>query len=75
MWVLQDPCHELAWVLDAAIAQNRSSPQQDKGTEAIKPAHMMSLKKFFRELEARVRQPVLLLPIIEFVHSSLHLIR
>ena len=53
---MQDPCHELAWVLDAAIAQSRSSPQQGKGTEGIKPAHMMSLKKFFRDLEARVRQ-------------------
>lgn len=52
--VLQDPCHDLAWILDAAIAQNRSSREQDKEAGVLKPAHMASLNKFFRELESRV---------------------
>lgn len=58
MWALQDPCHDLAWILDAAIAQNRSSLEQDRDSQVLKPAHMASLKKFFRDLESRVGQSV-----------------
>ncbi|KAL3145434.1 hypothetical protein ABBQ38_001680 [Trebouxia sp. C0009 RCD-2024] len=49
----EDPCHDLAWILDAAIAQNRSSLEQDRDSQVLKPAHMASLKKFFRDLESR----------------------
>ena len=44
--MMQDPCHDLAWVLDAAIAHSRDSSEQG----ALKPAHMASLKKFFKDL-------------------------
>ena len=43
---MQDPCHDLAWILDAAIAHSKDSPEQG----ALKAAHMASLKKFFQDL-------------------------
>ena len=57
---LQDPCHDLAWVLDAAIAQSRTIPEEGKDAEVLKPAHMASLKKFFANLESRVRHAAML---------------
>lgn len=53
VWV-QDPCHDLAWILDAAIAHNRVAGEQDKDGGVLKLAHMASLKKFFTELDSRV---------------------
>lgn len=49
----EDPCHDLAWILDAAIAHNRVAGEQDKDGGVLKPAHMASLKKFFTELDSR----------------------
>ena len=46
--LVQDPCHDLAWILDAAIAHSRESVDQG----VLKPAHMASLKKFFHDLGA-----------------------
>ena len=69
VWALQDPCHDLAWILDAAIAQNRSSLEQEKDTQVLKPAHMVSLKKFFGDLESRVGHFVMLSCVILARHS------
>lgn len=61
--VLQDSCHDLAWILDAAIAHSRDSPEQGP----LKPAHMASMKKFFQDLGA---DRVSCLPVCQPSHLS-----
>lgn len=51
--VVQDPCHDLAWILDAAIAHSRDAPEQGQEGGVLKPAHMASLKKFFRDFDSK----------------------
>ena len=48
---VQDPCHDLAWILDAAIAHSRDAPEQGQQGGVLKPAHMTSLKRFFRDFD------------------------
>lgn len=50
---MQDPCHDLAWILDAAIAHSRDTPAQGQEGGVLKPAHMASLKKFFRDFDSK----------------------
>lgn len=51
--MVQDPCHDLAWILDAAIAHSRDAPAQGQEGGVLKPAHMASLKKFFRDFDSK----------------------
>jgi len=51
--MVQDPCHDLAWILDAAIAHSRDAPKQGQEGGVLKPAHMASLKKFFRDFDSK----------------------
>ena len=50
---MQDPCHDLAWILDAAIAHSRDALAQGQEGGVLKPAHMASLKKFFRDFDSK----------------------
>lgn len=49
----EDPCHDLAWILDAAIAHSRDAPEQGQEGGVLKPAHTASLKKFFRDFDSK----------------------